>query len=286
MRFCGPTNAAGERPRFSVVIPALNERSVLGACLSALAAQRYADEVQVIVVDNGSEDDTAAVAAGWGAQVVVEPQRGVCAARQRGLLAATGDIVISTDADTTTSPDWLSGIDDRFRADDRVVGVAGACQYVDGPRWAVWWPRVLFGLVAAIYRLTGRVLYVSATNLAFRRDSFDGYDVRLTQGGDELDVLRRLHPRGKVVFSADHPTTTSARRLQQGLLYSLVVSLAYYYVLGYWLNRLTGKTVLGMAPAFRPTGGRRRRIPWLVRIVGVLTLVLIAAGIGWYEDVL
>ena len=242
---------AGRAPRFTVVVPALNEEAVLGRCLASLAQQRTSGRVEVVVVDNGSTDATAEVARCHGARVLHEPRPGVCHARQRGLLGATGEIVVSTDADTTFAPGWLQGIDDELRRDPRVVGVAGPCAYVDGPWWSGVWTRLLFGVVAAVARLTGVVTYVTATNLAFRRDSFTGYDTRLTQGGDELDVLRRLRRRGRVVFVNRRATRTSARRLGRGLAYSLVVSLGYHYVLGYLVNRVTGRTLLATAPAFR-----------------------------------
>ena len=56
--------------------------------------------------------------------------------------------------------------------------------------------------VDLIYRLTGRVWYVTATNLAFCRERWPGYDVRLTQGGDELDLLRKLRRSGVVAVRA------------------------------------------------------------------------------------
>ncbi|MGI8457134.1 MAG: glycosyltransferase family A protein [Propionibacteriaceae bacterium] len=238
-------------PRFSVVVPALNEESVLGDCLASLLAQTFSGPFEIIVVDNGSTDATAELATRYDVQVVSETRAGVCFARQRGLSVARGDIVVSTDADTTFSPGWLQLIDERFTAHPDAVAVAGPCSFVDGPWWSGVWQRALFGPVAAVARLTGRVGYVTATNLAFRQVAFDGYNTRLTQGGDELDVLRQLQQRGRVIFANDNPTFTSARRLHRGLLYNVVVSLGYYYVLGYLLNRVTGHRILGSAPSFR-----------------------------------
>ena len=246
----------GRTPRITVVVPALDEEAVLGRCLASLAEQRTSGRVEVVVVDNGSTDATAEVARRHGARVLHEPRPGVCHARQRGLLAATGEIVVSTDADTTFAPGWLQGIDDELRRDARVVGVAGPCAYVDGPWWSGVWTRLLFGAVSTFARATGVVTYVTATNLAFRRDAFEGYDTRLTQGGDELDALRRLRRRGRVVFVNRRATRTSARRLARGLAYSLVVSLGYHYLLGYLVNRVTGRTLLATAPAFRQENDR------------------------------
>lgn len=238
-------------PRFSVVVPAFNEEAVLGECLDSLAAQAYAGSVEVVVVDNASTDGTAALALRHGVRVVHEPQPGICFARQRGLASATGEIVVTTDADTTVAVDWLQRIDDHFRARPDAVGVAGPCRYVGGPWWSRAWTRLLFSLVAAVAAVTGRVVYVTATNLAFSRAAFGGYDTRLTQGGDELDVLRRLRRQGAVVFARRNPTFTSPRRLAGGLVYSLVVSLCFHYLLGYVVNRVARRPVIGTAPAFR-----------------------------------
>ena len=88
-------------------------------------------------------------------------------------------------------------IDARFAESERVVAVAGPCRYKNPSWWAKAFPILLFGLVAAIHALTGFVFYVSATNFAIRRTAFPGYDLNLTQGGDELDLLRRLRRRGR-----------------------------------------------------------------------------------------
>ncbi|HZM68235.1 MAG TPA: glycosyltransferase family A protein [Nakamurella sp.] len=243
-------------PRYSVVIPAFNEQAYLGACLASLAAQDYPGAFEVIVVDNNSTDDTAVIAAAAGATVVVEPEQGVCQARQRGTEAAQGEIVISTDADTTFTPGWLSGIDAAFARHPGAVAVAGPCHFVGAPRWGILYSTLLFGMVSLVNRVTGRVVYVSATNIAFRKNVWTGYDTRLTQGGDELDLLRRLQAAGEVVFDSTNPTRTSSRRLDEGLLYNVAVTFFYYYLFGYALNRTFRRPVLGTAPAFRRSGDR------------------------------
>src|SRR3954465_2170240 len=89
----------GEHPmlRASVVIPAYNAAGVLPACLAALREQTYpADGLEIIVVDDGSEDATPIIAAAAGARVLRQPNRGPAAARNQGAAAATGDIVLFT----------------------------------------------------------------------------------------------------------------------------------------------------------------------------------------------
>lgn len=244
-----------DRPRISVVIPCYNEAGYVTDALLSLRKQDFDGVFEVIVVDNNCTDDTAGIARDFGARVVSEPVPGVCNARQRGTEAARGEIVISTDADTVHGRDWLSRIDARFRSDERIAAVVGPCVYADGPRWGRAYGRMLFGAVQAVYRLTGRAAYASATNIAFRRDAWTGYDTTLTQGGDELDQLRRLRRRGRVVYEHANPTFTSGRRLSRGLAYNLFVTLPVHYLLTYAVNRIAGRRVLGSAPAFRDEDG-------------------------------
>jgi glycosyltransferase involved in cell wall biosynthesis len=261
-------------PRFSVVIPAYNEADFLGSCLDSLLAQDFRDPYEIIVVDNNSTDATAEVARSRGVTVVHEPKPGVCSARQRGTNAARGEIVVSTDADTTFGSDWLSRIDRAFRDDPARVAVAGPCRFADPPWWGRVYTAVLFAVVTLVARLTGRILYVTATNIAFRKSEWPGYDTEATQGGDELGLLRRLRSRGPVVFVLSNPTFTSSRRLHRGLAYNVVVTCLYYYFLGYALNRLTGRRVVGMAPAFRATETRHGKVRRKVREVASLSFGL------------
>jgi glycosyltransferase involved in cell wall biosynthesis len=243
------------RPRFSIVIPCFNEAGYLTDALLSLQKQDFDGASEVIVVDNSCTDETADIARDLGARVVVEPVPGVCNARQRGTEAARGEIVVSADADTVYDRDWLSRIDARFRGDGRIVAVVGSCRYKDGPRWGRLYGRMLFGLVNGAYRLTGRAVYASATNIAFRREAWTGYDTSLTQGGDEFDQLRRLRKKGRVVYDHGNPTFTSGRRFTRGLAYNLFVTLPVHYLLTYAVNRIAGRRVLGSAPAFRDRAG-------------------------------
>lgn len=286
MLFSGAGYPGGD-VRLSVVIPAFNEGGYLDAALDSLQDQDFGGRYEVIVVDNDSTDDTADIARSYGARVLREPQRGVCAARQRGTAAASGEIVVSTDADTVHPRDWLSRLDAQFRARPDAVAVAGPCRYADPPWWAVVFPGFWFAAVAVVYAVLGRVFYVTATNLAFTRSGFPGYDTRLTQGGDEVDLLRRLRRRGRVVWDAANPVTTSSRRMDQGLLHTLFVSFGYYYALSYLLNRLSSRTVLGAAPAIRREQAaqvRRRRLRWRAALfaagVALVALVWVRSDVG------
>jgi glycosyltransferase involved in cell wall biosynthesis len=270
----------GDHLRFSIIVPAYNEAAYLGGALHSLLHQDYDGNYEIIVVDNNSTDETAAVAARYGVRVVSEPRQGVCAARQRGADHAQGEIIISTDADTTQPSNWLRTIDCCFTASEQVVAVAGPCRYQNPSWWAKAYPTLLFGLVAVIYALTGFVFYVSATNIAVRRRAFPGYDLKLTQGGDELDLLRRLRRRGLVSWERHNVVTTSARRLERGLLYNFFVTFVVYYLLAYWLNRLSQRQRFGMAPAFRQERLRPSAPAWARRrvVLGILLVGLTSLG--------
>lgn len=238
-------------PRFSVVVPAYNEAGFVETCLDSLARQDFQGSREIIVVDNNSTDETASLARVNGARVVHEPQPGVCAARQSGTSLASGEIIVSTDADTVFDPGWLSRIDRAFRDNPDLVAVAGPCHFPDAPWWARAFFPAMFRFVGLTERMTGYVAYATAANLAFRRTAWPGYDVWGTQGADEIGLLRGLRSRGAIAFDAGNPVYTSGRRLRRGLAYNLLVTCMFYYVAGYILNGLTGRRVVGMAPAFR-----------------------------------
>lgn len=113
----------GKLPSISVVIPSmLGRRDGLQACLDSLAALDYPD-YEVIVVDNRPAGappvELAAV------RVVREPRPGISAARNRGLAAATGEIVAFTDDDVEVDPSWLRAIALRMRAHPEEACVTG-----------------------------------------------------------------------------------------------------------------------------------------------------------------
>ena len=100
-------------PGVSIVVPAYNAEGTVGACLRALLAQEGVGEpYEVILVDDGSTDRTAEVAGGFGPRVSVirQANRGAGAARNTGVAAARGEIVLFTDADCEPAPWWAAAL--------------------------------------------------------------------------------------------------------------------------------------------------------------------------------
>ena len=94
-------------PLVSVVIPAYNAERYLGEAIESVLGQTYAP-VETIVVDDGSGDDTAAVARSYEVELIVQQNAGPAAARNRGFAACRGAIVAFHDADDLMTPDKLS----------------------------------------------------------------------------------------------------------------------------------------------------------------------------------
>ena len=113
--------------RLSVIVPAYAEAHSIGATIARLRAELGGLDggLEVVVVDDGSPDDTAAVARAAGADQVVEqrPNRGKGAAVRAGVMVATGRTIAFTDADLSYSPDQVRGLLDQVEAGwDIVVG--------------------------------------------------------------------------------------------------------------------------------------------------------------------
>lgn len=96
----------------SVVIPAYNEATRIGAQLEALEAQRPGEDYEVLVADNGSTDDTVTVVERWTGRlplrvVDASARRGQAAARNVAVRAARGDLLVFVDADDVVLPGFL-----------------------------------------------------------------------------------------------------------------------------------------------------------------------------------
>jgi cellulose synthase/poly-beta-1,6-N-acetylglucosamine synthase-like glycosyltransferase len=111
---------------YSVIIPAYNAGKTLPDTLIALKHQSVSpDDYEVIVVDDGSTDETAALAHRFGASCISQPNRGPAAARNHGVRMAKGDIILFTDADCIPDWDWIRQMTLPFQ-NERTVGVKGA----------------------------------------------------------------------------------------------------------------------------------------------------------------
>ena len=109
----------------TVVIPTYNGADRIGHCLRALLPQISGEAIEVLVIDDGSTDDTVAVAQRFaGVRVISQSNAGPAAARNRGAQEALGKILLFTDDDCVPFPDWVEAMLTPF-TDRAVVGVKG-----------------------------------------------------------------------------------------------------------------------------------------------------------------
>jgi GT2 family glycosyltransferase len=251
-------------PRISVVVCSYNGARTIAECLDGLLNLDYPD-YEVIVVDDGSTDATASIAARYGVRVISTPNRGLSSARNTGMAAASGEIVAYIDDDAWPDPHWLTFLAATFESSAHVA--------VGGPNV----PPAGDGLVArCVANAPGgptHVLlsdteaeHIPGCNMAFRRDALaaiGGFDPTFRTAGDDVDVCWRLQQRGGTIgFSPSalvwHHRRGSVKtylRQQQG--YGRAEALLErkwpekYNALGHatWAGRLYGgiATVLGFS---------------------------------------
>ncbi len=234
-------------PVFSIVVPALNEALILPRCLASLAEQAVEGGAEVLVIDNGSSDGTAEVARGHGARVISCPHKGVVFARQAGLEAATGLVVVHLDADSQLGPNVLQLLGRRF-ADPSIVAVIGDVHYVPGSMGTRAMERIYRATNSFLNRLFRRPMFALAGALAIRRSALlaaDGYDVGQPHTGDEAGLLARLHHHGKLVWEPRFVVESSDRRFRGRFAQWLMTDLFIHSFLDQIIYRITRRSRWG-----------------------------------------
>jgi glycosyltransferase involved in cell wall biosynthesis len=214
----------------SAVVPAYNEETYVGACLDALARQDHAGfDVEIIVVDNKSTDETGEIARARGARAVVEQRQGIARARQAGFEAAGGEIVASTDADSTPPPLWLEFVVAALAKDSTTLGVFGPLRVLDGARWEDLAQCYLIGAFMWLNATIKRPTFCGP-NFAVRRAAWQrvgGFDTDWSSAED-VNLSLKLARVGKVAFRWEIQVPTSARRRSQGYVPLMRHTIANY----------------------------------------------------------
>lgn len=208
-------------PAVSAVITSHNEERYLGAAIESVLAQTHPPS-EVIVVDNGSEDASVAIASGFGppVRVVAEPERGICPVRNTGLREAAGELIGFLDGDDLWEPrkteaqlaalaadpglDYVLGHVAQFLSPDRVEEVAGQVEVDEAPK-----PGQFMGAMLAPRRTWERVgpwseSWTIADGLAWflRAGTLGMRSVML----DDVVVRRRVHGENGSIRHRDRRT--------------------------------------------------------------------------------
>lgn len=187
-------DTAMDKPLISVIIPVWNSAALLRRCLEALAAQTLSrDCFEIIVIDNGSTDDSAQVALSVaGVKLLSEPQPGSYVARNRGLGQARGEYLAFTDADCVPAPDWLEQALAAARRRPEAGVLAGRIELFEegeseGPSFSDYERLFSFPQSHAARGNCATANWMSP-HVVFER--LGGFDERLKSGGDRQMALR------------------------------------------------------------------------------------------------
>jgi glycosyltransferase involved in cell wall biosynthesis len=275
--------------RLTVVISSLNGAERIGPTLDAIDAQTVRDDLELLVVDDGSTDGTADVARARGVRVIRhERNLGLSAGRNTGARAATAPVVAFIDDDCQPPPDWAERLLGGYT--DGVTGVGGPIVPITGTGFMARYVErnnrheplelELTTSQALPYRL---FLYLrnqwttpkpkprrdvhafTGGNMSYRRDAFlevGGFDERFRFGSEEEDLSRRLRRAGhtRLVFE---PEAWLSHRFEPTLRNVLRRSVAYGRGNALQYSKW---------PKVRPT-----LFPW-----PVLVAFLLLAGVFWW----
>lgn len=214
-----------QRPSVSIVIPAYNEARSIRRCVLAALDQRIPAH-EIIVVNNRSTDDTAAIVrqlqrefpAGNIRLLSQSRYQGIIPTRNHGFRYATGDVIGRIDADSIIDDAWVGAVQQVFRK-PAVMAATGPVTYHD-------MPLKKFGLQAddalrqLVSRLGGEYQFLFGSNMAIRRSAWQQIAAEVCTDPDnemheDIDLSIHLRQHGlKAVYAPAMVGGMSARRLR------------------------------------------------------------------------
>jgi GT2 family glycosyltransferase len=183
----------------SIIIPTFNGGTRIAQCLDALVKQIEDADAEILVINDGSRDNTMQVVGRYpGVRLCTQSNAGPAAARNRGALEARGTVILFTDDDCVPSPGWLAAMAEPFK-DPIVAGVKGV--YRTRQKQLV--ARFVQIEYEDKYRLMSdlpQIDFIDTYSAGFRRDRFlevAGYDTRFPVAcAEDVDLSYRMSARG------------------------------------------------------------------------------------------
>jgi len=225
-------------PTVAVVIPARDDAQLLARCLAALAEQtRTPDEI--IVVDDGSHDDTARTVRAFDARIVRLDGDGIPAASAAGYDATSTRFICRLDADCVPPPEWIAEMLAVLEACPEAVAVSGGAYSIDGP-------VALRRLVPRLYLLAYRAAAAAALGhpplfasaLVFRAEAWRAVRDEVhrddPEAHDDLDLSFPLGYCGRILFRADLAVGISSRSFRGTASARRRIVRGFHTVLAQW----------------------------------------------------
>ncbi len=193
----GPAGLLTKTPRVSVVVCSHNGGRTLEQCLHSLHRLDYPD-FEVIVVDDGSTDNTRAILGRFpNVRVIHQANRGLGVARNVGLQAATGAIIAYTDSDCYADPDWLTQL--VYALERSEAAAVGGPNLTPPDGWLAACVAAAPGQPTHVLESDQVAEHIPGCNMAFRREALlavNGFDPEYRKAGDDVDICWRLQQAG------------------------------------------------------------------------------------------
>ncbi len=181
----------------SVIIPALNEEIYISKCIEGLINLELNNtDIEIILVDNGSKDNTVDIAAKYGIKILIKEHVNISALRNWGALNSKGDILAFIDADCVVSKDWF--INAMKCMTCQSADAVGSFHVI--PDNASW-----IGKTAALIqnkKIGANVSYIPSGNFLIKKSVFEavcGFDESL-ETNEDVELCHRLKRNGYRLF--------------------------------------------------------------------------------------
>lgn len=192
-----PFPARADLPHITVIICTYNGSRTLRDAFEGLRQVEY-PSFNVVLVNDGSTDNVAEIATSYGATVITTPNRGLSSARNTGMEAAKGEIIVYLDDDAWPDPHWLRYIAETYLCSDHAA--------MGGPNLS---PPLTGDIADCVDNAPGGPVHVLVTdrlaehvpgcNMSFRKarlQEIGGFDPQFRAAGDDVDACWRILERG------------------------------------------------------------------------------------------
>jgi GT2 family glycosyltransferase len=196
-----PHRPLPKAPFVSVIVCSYNGGPTLASCLDSLGKLNY-PEYEVILVDDGSTDDTSYIAAQFPwVRYIPQSNQGLSHARNTGAAAAKGEVFAYTDSDCMVDPDWLYYLIGTLVSGD-YAGVGGPNVTPPAKNWIQACVAGAPGGPSHVLLTDVVAEHIPGCNMAFYRWAFEGvggFDTEYCKAGDDVDFCWRIQQAGWVV---------------------------------------------------------------------------------------